>query len=91
MYDNRHHMGILGKRRILRIRSMFGGLAARIADPAQARRVEAELNDAWLRLQFARVANDPDRVLAERRVCVSLLEQARQRAIAPAGSRRGAA
>lgn len=70
----------VGKSRIQRARRVFGDLARRMPDPAQAQRVEAELNDAWLRLQFAIVTGDPALAQAERRAYARLLEDARRRA-----------
>ena len=71
---------VAGKRRVLRARSLFGDLAARVADPVLARRMEADLNDAWLRVQFALVTGDPARVQAERQALGGLLKEARRRA-----------
>jgi hypothetical protein len=69
-----------GKSRIQRARRVFGGLAGRVPDPAEARRLEAELNDAWLRLQFALVAGDPRLAQAERQAYAQVLEEARRSA-----------
>jgi hypothetical protein len=69
-----------GKIRVLRARSVICDLVSRIGDPKLARRIEAELNDAWLRLQLALVAGDPVLVRDERRSCAELLVEARQRA-----------
>ncbi len=66
------------KELILRTRSLFGALAGRTSDPERARRIEAELNDAWLRLQFALVTNNPVLERVERRTCAALLDEARQ-------------
>lgn len=72
--------GAADKRHVLDVRRAICALVARIGDPAIARRIEAELNDAWLRLQFARVAGDPVLAQAERRACATLLLEARRRA-----------
>ncbi len=69
-----------GKSRIQRARRVFGDLAGRVPDPAEARRLEAELNDAWLRLQFALVAGDPRLAQAERQAYARVLEEARRSA-----------
>ncbi len=62
-------------------------LAGQVADPVRARRLEAELNDAWLRLQFARLTDDPVRVRAERAVCERLVREAEVRSRDPAAPR----
>ena len=67
-----------GKARILKARSLFSDFASRTADPERARRIEAELNDAWLRLQFAIVTGNPGLELAERRICSALLDEVRR-------------
>ena len=67
-----------GKSRIQRARRIFGDLAGRVPDPATAQRLEAELNDAWLRLQFALVAGDPRLAQAERQAYARLLDEARR-------------
>lgn len=69
----------VGKGRIQRARRVFGDLAGRVPDPAEARRLEAELNDAWLRLQFALVAGDPRLVRSARQTYARLLDEARRR------------
>lgn len=68
------------KCRILRARSLFEDLAGRIRDPDQARRLEAELNNAWLQLQFALVTGNAEVEQSRRRACLDLIAEARQAA-----------
>ncbi len=68
----------VGKRRIQRARRVFGDLAGRMPDPETAQRLESELNDAWLRLQFALVAGDPRLAQAQRQAYVRVLVEARR-------------
>ena len=65
--------GTAEKQRVLRARGVFHDLARRVPDPDRARRLEAALNDAWLCLQLARVADDRALAQAKRRTCASLL------------------
>src|SRR5690349_13659182 len=64
------------KRRVLRARHLIGDLAARMGEAGRARQVEADLNDAWLRLQLAQVMNDPALARRQQAVCESLLDEA---------------
>ncbi len=67
---------VAGLRGVQAARASVRDLVAAVADPARARRIEAELNDAWLRLQFARMTDDPARIEAERATCERLLREA---------------
>jgi len=68
------------KRRILRARHLISDLAGRMGEAGQARQVEADLNDAWLRLQLAQVMNDPSLAQRQRRAYESLLDEALEKA-----------
>ncbi|EYD76940.1 hypothetical protein Rumeso_01462 [Rubellimicrobium mesophilum DSM 19309] len=76
------------KRRILLARGLFRHLAGRVPDAARGRRLEARLNDAWLCLQLARVADDPALALAQRQAWASLLGEVLD-AAEPCGSPKG--
>ena len=64
------------KGRVLRARRLFSDLAGRVPDRERACRLEADLNDAWLCLQLARVSDDPALALARQRAYASLLSEA---------------
>ena len=61
------------KMRVLRVRRLIGDLADRVPDRERARRLEADLNDAWLCLQLARVSDDPALSLSRARAYTRLL------------------
>ena len=65
--------GTAEKRRILLARGVFRTIADQVPDPDRARRLESALNDAWLCLQLARVADDGALALAKRRTWARLL------------------
>lgn len=78
MAEYRRRVAVVGKARILKARSLFCDMASRMADPVRARCIEAELNDAWLRLQFAIVTDDLGLEQSERRLCLTLLDEVRR-------------
>ncbi|TNC48499.1 hypothetical protein FHG66_14200 [Rubellimicrobium rubrum] len=78
MAEHRRRDAVVGKARILKARSLFCDMASRMADPVRARCIEAELNDAWLRLQFAIVTDDLGLEQSERRLCLTLLDEVRR-------------
>jgi hypothetical protein len=69
-------MGMPGKAGVKAARARVSALAARVPDPDKANRIEAGLNDAWLRLQLARLTGDLARIRAERLACERLLSEA---------------
>jgi hypothetical protein len=75
--------GATEKRRVLLARGVFREIAGRVPDPERARRLEAALNDAWLCLQLARVADDRALALAKRRTCARLLGEVLDAATLP--------
>lgn len=68
---------VSGKAGVLAARSLIGDIAGRIPDPHRAREVEAELRDAWLRLQFALHSDDIALARAELEACERILREAR--------------
>ncbi|HVG46733.1 MAG TPA: hypothetical protein VM899_01145 [Rubellimicrobium sp.] len=68
------------KRRVLRARHLISDLAGRMGEADQARQVEANLNDAWLRLQLAQVMNDPGLARRQQRAYESLVDEALEKA-----------
>lgn len=70
---------------VLRARRLIGDIAGQVPDSGRARRLEADLNDAWLRLQLALVADDPVVAQAQRQACERLVSTA----LRGAGPKRG--
>ena len=77
------------KRHVLRARRLIGDIAGQVPDSGRARRLEADLNDAWLRLQLALVADDPVVAQAQRQACERLVSAALQGGRAKRGSNEG--
>ena len=63
------------KRRVLRARHLISDLAGRMGEAGEARRAEADLNDAWLRLQLAQVMNDAALARLQQQAYESLLDE----------------
>jgi hypothetical protein len=63
------------KRRVLRARNLISNLAGRMGEAGEARQAEADLNDAWLRLQLAQVMNDPRLARRQRRAYETLVDE----------------
>ena len=73
------------KRRVMQARRLISDLAARAGAGEQARRMEADLNDAWLRLQLAHVMDDPALARQQRQAYESLLDEALAKASSEPG------
>jgi len=77
------------KRRVLRARHLISDLAGRMRETEQAHRIEADLNDAWLRLQLAQVMNDPALARRQQRAYEILLDEALEKVAPKRGSEKG--
>lgn len=73
LLDHVNDPNIPDKNRILRTRALVGDLTRRIDDRAIGQRLHRSLNDAYLNLQLATIADDPGMIRRCRQDCILLI------------------